>query len=121
MWTRFYNLTASLFLKCIDFLQRGRERDRELETSMREKHRSALPPAHPALGMCPQPRYMPLTRIEPGTFQSADRRSTTEPNWFRADKVLTKILQLSTRLQSKHIHVAMRFNTWKTARLNCRL
>ena len=33
--------------------------------------------------MCPQLRYMPLTGIEPGTFQSADRRSTTEPNRFR--------------------------------------
>nr|KAF6349232.1 hypothetical protein mMyoMyo1_011780 [Myotis myotis] len=55
----------------IDFLQRGRERDRELETSIQ------LPPAHSLLGMCPQPRYMPLTRIEPGTFQSA---LSIEPN-----------------------------------------
>ena len=33
--------------------------------------------------MCPQAMYMPLTGIEPGTFQSADQRSTTEPNQFR--------------------------------------
>ena len=62
-----------LFLKYIllIFLQRGRERDRELETSMRDQ----LPLAHPLLRMCLQPRYMPLTGIEPGTFQSAGRRS----------------------------------------------
>nr|KAF6267199.1 hypothetical protein mMyoMyo1_011825 [Myotis myotis] len=36
------SLSVILFLiYFIDFLQRGRERDRELETSMREKHRSA--------------------------------------------------------------------------------
>ncbi|KAK1332128.1 hypothetical protein QTO34_007814 [Cnephaeus nilssonii] len=40
---QFKNVSELLFLKniFIDFLQRGRERDRELETSMREKHRSA--------------------------------------------------------------------------------
>ncbi|CAK6444730.1 unnamed protein product [Pipistrellus nathusii] len=57
----------------IDFLQRGRERNRELETFMRNIDQ--LPPAHPPLEMCPQPRYMPLTGIEPGTFQSTDQCS----------------------------------------------
>ena len=58
----------------IDFLQRGRERDRELETSMRIIDQ--LPLAHtPPPGICPQPRYMPLTGIEPGTLQSAGQRS----------------------------------------------
>nr|KAF6267009.1 hypothetical protein mMyoMyo1_011845 [Myotis myotis] len=41
-WLFFFWLL--LFLKniyFIDFLQRGRERDRELETSMREEHQSA--------------------------------------------------------------------------------
>ena len=35
----------------IDFLQRGRERDRELETSVRNIDQ--LPPTHALLGMCP--------------------------------------------------------------------
>nr|KAF6272614.1 zinc finger protein 576 [Pipistrellus kuhlii] len=50
---------------------RGGERDRELETSMREKHRPAAS-CTPPTGDVPQPMYMPLTGIEPGTFQSAD-------------------------------------------------
>nr|KAF6346801.1 hypothetical protein mPipKuh1_010585 [Pipistrellus kuhlii] len=57
------------------FLQRGRESDRELETLMRERNIDQLLPAHLPRGMCPQPRYMPLTGIKPGTFQSAGRRS----------------------------------------------
>nr|KAF6392654.1 hypothetical protein mPipKuh1_007840 [Pipistrellus kuhlii] len=56
-----------------------RKGERKLETSMRQKHRQVA-------SMCPQPTYMPLTGIEPGTFQFADRRSTSEPNQFRQYK-----------------------------------
>nr|KAF6310680.1 hypothetical protein mMyoMyo1_008739 [Myotis myotis] len=70
-WEIHYLLPSHLFF--FFFLQRGREKDRELETSMRNIDQ--LPPAHLPLGMCPQPRYMPLTGIEPGTFQSTGRRS----------------------------------------------
>ena len=40
----------------IDFLQRGRERDRELETSMREKHR-------PVASCTPPTRDVPTTNV----------------------------------------------------------
>ena len=56
----------------IFYREEGREI--ELETSMREKHRSAAS-CTPPTGMCPQLRHMPLTGIEPGTFQSAGQCS----------------------------------------------
>ena len=40
----------------IDFVQRGRENDRELETSMRESHRSAA-------SCTPPTEDMPATRV----------------------------------------------------------
>nr|KAF6355209.1 hypothetical protein mMyoMyo1_011398 [Myotis myotis] len=52
----------------IDFLQRGRERDRELETSMREKHRSAA--------SCTSPTGdMPTTQVH-----ALDRNRTWDPS-----------------------------------------
>ena len=33
--------------------------------------------------------YMPFTGTEPGTFQSADQRSTAEPNQFRQDSIIS--------------------------------
>ncbi|KAK1339356.1 hypothetical protein QTO34_020039, partial [Cnephaeus nilssonii] len=58
-------------------LLRGRERKREPETLMREKHQSAAYCTSPT-GDVPttkQPRYMPLTGIEPETLESTGRRS----------------------------------------------
>ena len=42
---------------------------------MRERVIDQLPPAHPPLGICAHPRFMPLARIEPRTFQSPSQRS----------------------------------------------
>nr|KAF6336964.1 hypothetical protein mMyoMyo1_012153 [Myotis myotis] len=55
----------------IDFLQRGRERDRELETSMREKHRSAA--------SCTSPTGdVPATQVH-----ALDRNRTWDPSVHR--------------------------------------
>nr|KAF6355291.1 hypothetical protein mMyoMyo1_011462 [Myotis myotis] len=61
------------FLKIyfIDFLQRGRERERESETSMREKHRSAA--------SCTSPTGdMPATQVH-----APDRNRTWDPSVHR--------------------------------------
>nr|KAF6374267.1 hypothetical protein mPipKuh1_009490 [Pipistrellus kuhlii] len=74
------------------FLQRRRERDRELETSMKEII-DQLPLAHPLLGMCPQPMYMPLTGIELGPFSLQTDALSTEPNWFGSHAYFIRTLQ----------------------------
>ncbi|KAK1331972.1 hypothetical protein QTO34_007649, partial [Cnephaeus nilssonii] len=78
-----------------DFLQnhfrRGRERDRELETSMREKHRSAAS-CTPPTGDVPTTKVHALTRIEPGTFHPQADPLSTEPNRFR-QSVLTHVVK----------------------------
>ena len=56
------------------FLQRGRERDRELETLMRENHQSAAS-CTPPTGDVPTTKVHALDQNKPGTFQSAGRRS----------------------------------------------
>nr|KAF6320552.1 hypothetical protein mPipKuh1_008549 [Pipistrellus kuhlii] len=58
------------------FLQRGRERDRELETSLGEKHRpaaSCTPPTGD--GDVPATKVHAIDWNQPGTPQSADRCS----------------------------------------------
>nr|KAF6374361.1 hypothetical protein mPipKuh1_009580 [Pipistrellus kuhlii] len=52
----------------IDFVQRGRERDGELETSMRESHRSAA-------SCTPPPGDMPTTKVH-----ALDRNRTRDPS-----------------------------------------
>nr|KAF6326377.1 hypothetical protein mPipKuh1_008378 [Pipistrellus kuhlii] len=64
----------------IDFLQKGRERDRELETSMREKHR-------PAASCTPPTRDVPATNI----LHALDRNRT----WDLLVRRLTNALPLS--------------------------
>ena len=58
----------------IGFLQRGRERDRELETSMREKYRSAAS-CTPPIENVPANKVHALDRNRTWTFQSAGRCS----------------------------------------------
>nr|KAF6308061.1 hypothetical protein mMyoMyo1_008846 [Myotis myotis] len=60
----------------IDFLQRGRERDRELETSMREKHRSAASCTSPT-GDVPATQVHALDRNR--TWDLSVRRPTLYP------------------------------------------
>nr|KAF6355354.1 hypothetical protein mMyoMyo1_011516 [Myotis myotis] len=80
-----YTSTSSLFI-CflvflkiyfIDFLQRGRERDRELETSMREKHRSAASCTSPT-GDVPATQVHALDRNR--TWDPSVRRPTLYPS-----------------------------------------
>ncbi|KAK1327842.1 hypothetical protein QTO34_012750 [Cnephaeus nilssonii] len=71
----------------IDFLQRGRERDRELETSMREKHRSAAS-CTPPTGDVPATKADALS-TEPNRFRlrvaiSDDTRPHAEDETFAA-------------------------------------
>nr|KAF6353455.1 hypothetical protein mPipKuh1_010421 [Pipistrellus kuhlii] len=65
------NLFFFFFVKKIyflDFVQRGRERDRELETSMRESHRSAA-------SCTPPTGDMPTTKVH-----ALDRNRTRDPS-----------------------------------------
>ncbi|KAK1335335.1 hypothetical protein QTO34_003121 [Cnephaeus nilssonii] len=68
----------SIFLKIylIDFLQRGRERDRKPETSMREKHRSAAS-CTPPTGDVPATNIRALDRNR--TWDPPVRRPTLYP------------------------------------------
>nr|KAF6374135.1 hypothetical protein mPipKuh1_009374 [Pipistrellus kuhlii] len=71
------SIKSYIFLKCI-LLIFYREEGRGIESYCRnidERDIDQPPPAHPPPRMCPQPMYMPLTGIEPGTPQFADRRS----------------------------------------------
>nr|KAF6386127.1 hypothetical protein mMyoMyo1_001575 [Myotis myotis] len=60
----------------IDFLQRGRKKDRELETSMREKHRSAASCTSPT-GVVPATQVHALDRNR--TWDLSVRRPTLYP------------------------------------------
>ena len=80
-----------LFFLNIFLLIFHREEGRGIESQKHrwERYIDQLPPAHPPLGMCPQPMYMPLTGIEPGTFQSTDRRSI---HWAKPVSVIRAIV-----------------------------
>ena len=75
----------SFFLKkiyFIAFLQRGRERDRELETSMREDHRSAAS-CTPPTGEVPATKVHARPESNPGPFSQQADAPSTEPNRSR--------------------------------------
>nr|KAF6500910.1 hypothetical protein HJG59_007937 [Molossus molossus] len=67
------------FFFFIDFRERGRERERQIETSMRENI-DWPPPACPPLGLGPQPGHMPLWGTKPTTSWCMGHCSTTEPH-----------------------------------------
>nr|KAF6279466.1 hypothetical protein mPipKuh1_010244 [Pipistrellus kuhlii] len=60
--------------------------------------------------MCPQPMYMPLTGIEPGTLQSPGRRSSTEPNRLWPESLLFTVLQVPPR--AVRLHCMARRRRW---------
>ena len=64
------------------FLQRGREWDRELETSMRENHRSAAS-CTPYWGYARNQGTCPCPESNPGPFCPQANALSTEPNWSR--------------------------------------
>nr|KAF6308032.1 hypothetical protein mMyoMyo1_008825 [Myotis myotis] len=72
------DLSVRFFFKIyfIDFLQRGRERDRELETPMREKHRSAASCTSPT-GDVPATQVHALDRNR--TWDLSVRKPTLYP------------------------------------------
>ena len=81
----FYLLICRKFFIKYILLIFYREEGREIESQKRWWVRiiNQSPPAHPPLGMCPQPRHMPLTGIEPGTLQSTGWDAlSSEPNQF---------------------------------------
>ena len=65
----------------IDFVQRGRERDRELETSMRESYQSAASSTPPTGDMPATNVHMPYRTWD--LFSPQTDALSTEPNWFR--------------------------------------
>ena len=67
------------YIYFIDFLQRGRERDRELETLMREKHR----PAKPVLAQsCPNFYILIVAFKYRIFFDYTVKNSVNSPNRF---------------------------------------
>ena len=74
------------FLKIyfIDFSQRGRKRDRELETLMREKHRSAASCTPPTGDVPTTNEYaFDWKELNPGPFSMQSDALSTEPNQLR--------------------------------------
>ena len=78
----------------IDFLQRGRERERELETSMREKHPSAAS-CTPPTGDVPTTKVHALDRNRTWDLYSPQANTlATEPNWLGLSGLFLSILLL---------------------------
>nr|KAF6276410.1 hypothetical protein mPipKuh1_010536 [Pipistrellus kuhlii] len=83
VWEATFYFILLFLIYFIEFLQRGRERDRKLETSMRENHRSAAS-CTPRTGDVPATKVHTLDRNR--TWDLSVYRTTllsTEPNQFR--------------------------------------